>query len=78
MNTSTLYAKKQALEQSLAFTEGSADREIASAKYQLKLAEEEVERQKGIMQRLVESLRSLPESCANNHCSSGWASLMID
>ena len=78
VNTSTLEDEKETLEKSLVDTKKDADKQIAAAQYQQRSAEEQVEHYRGVMQRLVSSLRTLPESYANNQCSNEWASLTIE
>ena len=78
VNTSTLEAEKEALEQSLAVTKRNADSQIATAQREQKSAEKQAEHTEGVMERLVTSLSTLPESCANSHCSNEWGSLAFE
>jgi hypothetical protein len=78
VNTSTLEAEKDALQRSMAATKQSADNRIAAAERQQRVAEDEVEHNEGVVERLISSLRSLPASCANSYCSNEFGSLTFE
>lgn len=78
MNASTLEADKAELQQAVARAKADSESKIFVANSGRQMAESQLEHKEGVMQRLITSLRELPESCPNSHCSNAWASLTFE
>jgi hypothetical protein len=76
--TASLEAENEALEQSLSTTKADASAQVNIAQVLQQVADNQLERTEGVMQRLVRSLRTLPASCYNANCSNEFDSLRFE
>ena len=78
VNTATLEAEKEALQNSMATTKSDADDQISAARYGQQVAEEKLQHNEGVVQRFIRSLRNLPVFCGNQNCSNEFGSLRFE
>lgn len=78
VNTSTLEAEKEALQQDMAKTKAEADSRISTAENMRQAAEERIQHSDGVVHHLLKSLRNLPSSCANSWCNNEFGRLKFE
>jgi hypothetical protein len=73
-----LEAEKAKLHRLVATVNADSESQLFVANNGRQMVEAQLEHKEGVMQRLITSLRELPESCPNSHCSNEWASLTFE
>jgi hypothetical protein len=75
---SSLETDNETLQQSVTTIKENTDEQVSMTQHRQRVAEEQLQHNEGVTQRLVKSLRNLPASCGNQNCGNESGSLKFE